>query len=180
MVRIFIAIDLPQKVKEEFAQLSQHFNLKKTKWVKEENIHLTLKFLGSLAEERVELIKKALNEKISHLPSFVFSTGDFGAFPSPKRARVIWVGVTEGAEKVSELAEIADQALIRLGLGLEKRQFHPHVTLARLKITQAIEQWPKRLPSYQVTVKEVIIFASYLTLQGPIYKPLARVPLLGR
>jgi 2'-5' RNA ligase len=180
MVRVFIAIELPQKVREELAQLGQYFSLKKTKWVKEENLHLTLKFLGNLAEEKVEVIEKALKEKISSFPSFSFFTGDFGAFPTPKRARVIWVGVEKGAEKVSGLAELVDQALTRLGLDLEKRQFHPHITLARLKIPQAVGQWPKRLPSYGVPVNEVVIFASYLSPQGPTYEPLARVPLLGK
>ena len=102
-------------------------------WVAPGNLHLTLKFLGTVPETRIDAIVDALTQSGLDLRPFEARIRGLGAFPSGTRPRVIWAGVTDGANEMVELARRVDAALAELGFAREERPFSPHVTLGRVR-----------------------------------------------
>jgi 2'-5' RNA ligase len=102
-------------------------------WVAPGNLHLTLKFLGTVPETRIDAIVAALTQSGLDLRPFEAQIRGLGAFPSGTRPRVIWAGVTDGATEMVELARRVDAALAELGFAREERPFSPHVTLGRVR-----------------------------------------------
>ncbi|WP_407691038.1 RNA 2',3'-cyclic phosphodiesterase [Rubrobacter marinus] len=103
------------------------------RWTKQENIHLTLKFLGEVFEESLEGICGALRRACSAHAPFDARLKGLGAFPSPRRARVIWAGVDRGSEETTSLAASVEAALEPLGFRREGRPYMPHATLGRAR-----------------------------------------------
>jgi len=97
------------------------------------NLHLTLKFLGQVGEERIGPIVDALTRAVSSTKAFEARVQGLGAFPSLTRPRVVWAGVTEGADQMVDLAGRVDAALAALGFAPDARPFSPHVTLGRVR-----------------------------------------------
>ncbi len=130
-MRLFIAISLPSEVKKRLFGLGRPLpGFGDVKAVEEENIHLTLKFLGDTEPEPVI---KAL-EKVKFRP-FEVSLKGVGAFPSPSYVRVVWAGCEKGAQEIITLHKDIEEALKAGGLKFEKdRDFHPHATLARVRM----------------------------------------------
>lgn len=184
-IRTFIAIPLSDRIREDLSNLQEE--LKKSqaqvKWVRPEGIHLTLKFLGNVEEERILEIEEAIGKKIKGYSPFLLSLGCLGAFPDLRRPRVIWVGVEEGASEVKELAKRIEKALLPLGFVKEDRPFSPHLTLGRVKGPKNMERLKeilgplttKKLGSLNVHLIEII--KSQLTSKGAIYTTLKKVIL---
>ena len=135
VIRAFIAIDLTPEIVQHLEQVSTQ--LKKrlegvpVRWVPVDNIHLTLKFLGDVSLANVEMLKKILQTEVDGHHAFEISVGGLGAYPSPRRPRVVWVGV----EAPTELAAVqsgVENAMARLGYAREERPFSPHLTLGRV------------------------------------------------
>jgi 2'-5' RNA ligase len=102
-------------------------------WVASGNLHLTLKFLGQVAEERIEAIIGAATRATAGARAFDARVCGLGAFPSATRPRVLWAGVTDGAPAMIDLAGRVDRALAPLGFPAESRPFSPHVTVGRVR-----------------------------------------------
>jgi len=102
------------------------------RWVPPENVHLTLKFLGELPEERVREVCSAVDGAAAGVPPFVMGVGGFGAFPSLRRPQVVWVGV-ELEPTLESLQASLEEALAGLGFPREQRPFRPHLTLGRAR-----------------------------------------------
>ncbi len=177
MSRLFIAIDLPDKLKQKLGRVKDSLHISQARWVKEENLHLTLKFLGEVKKEKIDSISNSLKSLTRDFPVFCFQTGQLGAFPNLKRARVLWIDIKEGREKVQKLAKLIENELSKLGFEKEKRNFEPHITLARLKKPELISQLPTVDWYYSFEVTQVIMFESLLKPTGPIYTPLYVFPL---
>jgi len=132
-MRTFIAIDLSQEIK---SQLTATVRLLKPvardiKWVAPDNYHLTLKFIGEVAEEQVEVIKAVLNGVASKHNRFNLAARGTGSFPpGQSRMRVIWVGLEAGPELYSIQSDL-EEALSREGFQREERSFAPHLTIGR-------------------------------------------------
>lgn len=179
MLRVFIGIGLPSPVKNilKQAQNKAEEEIKKARWVRPENIHLTLQFLGNCEDELVPRIDQALASVASKTEPFEFTIAKLGAFPSVKRSRVLWAGIEEGAFEIEKLHEQVENAMMPLGFMPEKRKFHSHITLARLKVPQdvgkAIEN--ARMLSIQepVEVRRITLFQSQLNKGGAIYSSLS-------
>ena len=176
--RCFIAIELSREIRETLWQIEDE--LKKTidgvKWVKPDNIHLTLKFLGHIEKEIVEGIKEILNKIAGQTKPFKIKLSSPGAFPSPDRPRVIWIGVEENKES-SHLANLIDEKTASLGIEKESRAFHPHLTLARVKFLKDKFSVKNAFASLKVspvemTASKVTLFQSTLTREGAIYTAL--------
>lgn len=158
--------------------------IENARWVSQSNIHLTLKFLGSTPEESLDDIENAVREAVSGFRKFYFSLGDLDAFPSARRARVVWIGVHHGASELVELSQTIERALIALGFEPENKEFKPHITLARVKAPKSIED---TLNEFQddsftgrlVNVDGVTIFKSTLKRTGAEYESLRYIPLSG-
>jgi 2'-5' RNA ligase len=98
-----------------------------------EGIHLTLKFLGNVAESDLPAIKAALAQIGQQHAPFAFTVGGLGCFPNVRRPRVVWVGIQEQTGTLAGLQRDVEKGLVPLGFEAEKRAFHPHLTLGRTK-----------------------------------------------
>jgi 2'-5' RNA ligase len=132
-VRLFVAIEIPQDIRAAYAALLKEFHgiAPQAKWVRAENLHVTLKFLGETDAAKLGALQSALGTVRSEQPVTLEFRG-LGFFPNEKRPRVFWAGMEASANLKSLAAEI-DQKAHRLGFPLEERPFTPHLTLARFQ-----------------------------------------------
>ena len=185
LIRTFIAIDIPEKLRKTIANLQS--GLKglggKITWVKPENIHLTLKFLGNTEENKIEIIAEKLEQAVLSFNRFEIKFKAIGAFPNFRRAKVFWVGCVENKDTLTELANKIDQLMSEVEFEREKRQFSAHLTIGRVRDHRGIEpvitmlQQEKYFAGENFVVKEVSLIKSELTRQGPIYTPLKKIQI---
>ncbi|MDI6784359.1 MAG: RNA 2',3'-cyclic phosphodiesterase [bacterium] len=184
-IRTFIAIALPDEIHHNLAEFQN--SLKKHQadisWVKPENIHLTLQFLSEIHPNLVDKVGHCLEEVVPAYPSFTFEIAGTGVFPNPKRARVLWIGITQGKEQVNQLQSAIEKSLDKLNIPKEDRAFHPHLTLGRVRSPKNLDtvvsdllNQPKLSPG-TVTVTQVTLFSSKLSPAGAIYTLLKQIPL---
>jgi len=178
MIRSFIAIELDEKTHEHLAQVQDE--LKKhggdIKWVAPSNIHLTLKFLGNVAPDKIDKIKAILDEVAKTHAPFEISLSEVGGFPNLKRPRVIWMGIDKGAEQAAALAGELEKKLTELGFAKESRPFKCHLTLGRVKKTRPglVLGTEKTRPGLVFSVTHLTLFQSTLTPKGAVYAVLHR------
>jgi 2'-5' RNA ligase len=185
-IRCFIAIELSQEIKETLGKIESELqkSVSGVKWVKPDNIHLTLKFLGNVDEGTVENIKKIMNEVAKDAKPFKMKLSQAGAFPSPSRPRVIWVGIDDENKKSSHSVNLIEEKVSSLGIEKENRAFHPHLTLARVKFLKDKSSVQNafvslKVPSTEMTAAKITLFQSKLTPQGSIYTALHEVGFGG-
>ncbi len=180
-IRAFIAIDLdPQvysRLEEVSEQLRQRLGGVPMRWTQVSGIHLTLKFLGEVSTANLETLQKVLkNETVKH-PAFSMTTGGLGAFPSPSRARVVWVGV-QAPPELNSLQLGIEKEMARLGYAPEDRPFTPHLTLGRVgrnATPQDLRKIGDALKAIQVgelgatKIEAVHLFRSDLRPEGSLY-----------
>jgi 2'-5' RNA ligase len=131
-MRLFTAIDLPSEMLERLGQfLARLRPLAKLRWTAVENLHITTKFIGEWPEARLSEMKTALRGVVRSGPIDVAVRG-VGWFPDQRRPRVFWAGV-DGGEPLASLARATDEAVLKLGVSAETREYSPHLTLARVK-----------------------------------------------
>lgn len=200
-IRCFIAIELSQEIRHALEQIENELqknihgvnpirskSSKTTvppsaqtsngvKWVKPDNIHLTLKFLGHIEKETIEKIKKIMDEIVAGTQPFKIRLSSAGAFPSPGRPRVIWIGIDEGNRACSQLANMIEERVASLGIEKESRAFHPHLTLARVKFLKDRDSVKNafsslKVPQAEMTATKITLFQSTLTREGSIYTTL--------
>lgn len=190
-IRAFIAIDLPDPVKDSLSSLEDRLRPAEhpyVKWADPQGIHLTLKFLGNIAADQVPRIIEAITLVSQGLSPIELQIGGLGAFPNLQRPRVIWVAVTGEVERLITLQRGMDQALAPLGFPREGRPFTPHLTLGRLreraspmernsigKLVIATES--ESSPTMEVN--QISLMRSTLTPSGAIYSRLASIELKG-
>ena len=184
-IRSFIAIELPPELKRYLGNVQDRLKnagCTGVKWVAVEGIHLTLKFLGNVAEQQVPQISEVISRACSGQRPLVLSTGNLGVFPAIKRPRVLWIAVNGDVEQLSQLQVRIDTELKPLGFEREKRPFNPHITLARTRdsITAAEQALLGRLAAETVLrenirldVKAVSLMQSRLLPGGAVYSQLA-------
>ncbi len=133
-LRTFIALDMPPALRENLAHLQSRMSasLAGIRWVRPEAVHLTLKFLGSVREDRVGDVCAALHEAAAGIPGFSMSVRGLGAFPNIRNAKVVWVGIDEH-KTLLQLHGALEQSLEQRGFSREARPFSPHLTLGRVK-----------------------------------------------
>lgn len=173
-MRVFVAVTPPPEVRRAALAAAEEAarELDGIRWTKQENIHLTLKFLGEVRDEALESICDALREVCyAHTP-FDARLQGLGAFPSPRRARVIWAGMDEGSGEMFSLAASVESALEPLGFRREGRPYVPHATLGRTKGYPVTIDLPQtgvlEAPMFRVHSAELV--KSILTRGGSIYE----------
>ena len=181
-MRAFIAIDLPEHIHTALSQKQAAFRAAcpDARWMRPEGIHLTLKFLGEIAEPQVKQVTGAL-ANLGQVETFPVEVKGFGFFPDARRPRVFWVGI-EAPPGLSQLAARVEASMQELGFPKEARSFTPHLTLARFKVPrpqpalQALlaQQRELRLGCFEVS--EFFLFESKLSPQGAEYRKVARFP----
>jgi 2'-5' RNA ligase len=185
MVRAFVGIGL-EPLEHALAALLE--GLASTgadaKLVEPENLHINLKFLGEIGEERVPPLVGALSEAAGRHAPFAVRLRGLGAFPSPRQPRVVWVGLEPWGE-LEALHRDVELAAARAGFPREGRRFSPHVTLARVRSARgrdALLALIGRMREAEVGALEVSSFSlvrSTLSTSGPTYEPLSTHPLTG-
>jgi RNA 2',3'-cyclic 3'-phosphodiesterase len=148
--------------------------------------HMTLRFLGEVAEDRIGPIGDALRAAVAPIPPFDLTLEGVGAFPAPDRPRVVWIGATEGRGRAEELARATAGALDGLGFPREAEAFVPHVTLFRVRSPRDRSRAARLLDGTEPTpsprtvrVTEVLLKGSELTHSGAVHRILERAPLAG-
>jgi 2'-5' RNA ligase len=139
-VRLFAALDLPDQVRHSIAELIAKLQSKSRspRWIKPENLHITLKFIGHVGNEKLEPIRNALSLIHATQPVELHFRG-MGFFPNERRPRAFWCGIASSSN-LGELAANIDRALVPLGIEAETRPFTPHLTLARFKSEEGIRE----------------------------------------
>jgi RNA 2',3'-cyclic 3'-phosphodiesterase len=174
-MRLFVAIEISLEIRERIAEFVSRSkaNIAGARWVRPEGMHITLKFLGNVPDEKINLIENVLRDVQAR--SFSLSVRNIGFFPNPKSPRVLSAGVDAGPE-LAQLAEQVDKALAPLGFEPEKRAFNPHITLARFTDRgkkAGIGFVEQQLSFGTMTAKEFHLYQSKLSPQGSRYDKLA-------
>ncbi len=177
MIRLFVAIDFPQRLKKQLADLV--VSLKKEGYPlaleKEENFHLTLKFLGWCQEKKLGEIEQAIKKVSQEISPFWFKPTTIGYFL--KESLILWVGV-EAHEELLKLVKHLEKEMAKIGFKKEKREFLPHLTLGRRRRAIPAAKWRKIAEEirekYQSAfsgfkVEEIVLMRSTLTPHGSIY-----------
>ncbi len=183
-MRVFIAIDLDPEIKKNLGWLLQSLRRTKAevKWVGDDSLHLTLKFLGEVSEDDVTKIVKILEEIGPHHQPFLIECRQTGSFPEKGTPRVFWVGVTPSPQLLALHKEI-ESSLEKIGFPPEERAFHPHLTLGRIKSSRGLEEARAELEKQreksfgQMEVKFLTLFQSFLRPAGAEYKVLREIRL---
>lgn len=186
-MRLFVALEIPAAVRDNLAaqvkqlrDLSAQVADKRPRWVRSENLHVTLKFIGEVAPAKIDGIRGVLSNISSSAPVDLQFRG-LGFFPDEKHPRVLWAGLNPSAN-LSSLAGDIDRAIGTLGIARETRAFIPHLTLARLeppglheKLRAAIQKNSEcEFGSFQA--REFHLIESKLKSTGAEYTSLASFP----
>jgi 2'-5' RNA ligase len=189
-MRTFIAVPLSAQVIDKLAETQRALRRKcldqAVTWVKPENIHLTLCFLGDILPDRQQPIEAALTVVARNVRPFTFNVQGLGAFPNANRPRVIWVGLDEPTGQLALLHRTVNEAMASIGFQPEDRRFSPHLTLGRIRqrasredaqaVGEAIRQTEiGRLG--EVLAEKMIFFRSVLKSSGAEYTPLGQYPI---
>ena len=178
--RAFVAVVPPDEVLDavDAATAPLHEHVPGARWTTRDQWHVTLQFLGN----RVDL--DSVSAALASLPVArgIAQVGSAGAFPSARRGRVLWLGMTTGAELMIQLATAVGSLLQPLGFEPEARPYHAHLTLARLKtpadVREPVGALGDALFGPRWPVEEVVVYESRLRRSGAEYAPFTRVPLL--
>jgi 2'-5' RNA ligase len=182
-MRMFVAIELDDRVRTSAFALraaADEGSGASFRRVNPHQAHLTLAFLGEVLTPRSEQIIAAMREPIEGVYPFRLAFGGLGAFPPRGAPRVLWLGVSEGERDVLALQRLVVVRLEALGVTLEDRAFHPHLTIGRWKQSRPSDRprWPADAPSTPgMTVDHVTLFESRLSSEGPTHLERARAPL---
>jgi len=135
--RLFVAVPLPGLVVKRLGGVQQRLRGKlperSVRWVQAEGIHLTLKFLGDTPRDKIPTIEGALKVVARNAPACQLSVGGLGCYPSPRRPRVVWVGVEEPTGRLKALWRAVEEAMTSIGYQPERHGFSPHLTLGRVR-----------------------------------------------
>ncbi len=184
-IRSFIAFELPEAVIALLGKVQQELkSLRlKVRWVRPENIHLTLKFLGNINPGDIENIGGAMSDAAGDCAPFTLTVGGIGFFPGIKRPRIIWVGLGGEIQELLNLQRNLADRLATVGFPKEKRSFKAHLTLGRIrqavnpsKIGQAIQEYSDS-GNQKFTADRVILFKSDLKPSGAEYLQLKQAGL---
>ena len=177
-MRSFIAVKISTEQRNKIADLIREFRRLETrvKWVRPENMHVTLKFLGEVDEKILPDLYDSLEKSLTNDQVFDFNLKALGCFPNVRRPRVIWVGIDRGAQNLKTLAAKVDSAMAEFGFERDKRGFSPHLTVGRVKDPQGVElvtgQFEKiQFETEPCLINEVVFFQSILKREGPTYIP---------
>ena len=185
-IRTFIAIELPGNIISSIRKVQEGIKSYgfKVRWVRPENIHLTLKFLGNINEADTEKIGRAIFDAVKEYPPISLAAKGIGVFPEVKRPRVIWVGITGQVEPLIGMQKTLDDKLEAIGFPKENRPFKGHLTLARVKgkidskrLSEAMKEF-QEFEAEPFTADQIILFKSELKPTGSVYTKLLSASLL--
>jgi 2'-5' RNA ligase len=188
LLRVFIAIEIPLPIRQAISAQTESLRGALgplVRWVPVENMHLTLKFIGDISPANVEMLEQTLTAETTGSAPFSMHIGGLGSFPTPRRARIIWIGIQAPAA-LESLQHGIESAAARLGYEPETRPFSPHLTIGRVRqpvrasdqqqVRAALEQTPVGALG-AAEISAVHLFKSDLQPTGSIYTRLFSAPL---
>ena len=183
--RSFLAVELTKEIEEKIAAVQEELKhrVDGVRWVSPYGTHLTLKFLGEIDPGVIDAITERTEAVVSGINMFTVWIGGGGGFPDLKRPRILWVGVEDSHGLLTKLQEELEKKLEGVGFQREKRVYHPHLTLGRVRsgrVGRLDAETLKVLESCEVgslVVKEITLFRSHLKPTGAEYTKLRTVPL---
>jgi len=184
-IRTFIAIEIPENIISQFHELQESIKVYgfKIRWVRSENIHLTLKFLGDVEAVKIGEIAGSISETVEGYTPLSLKAKGIGVFPSIKRPRVLWVGLTGQLESLVRLQKTLDENLKVLGFPGENRPFKGHLTLGRIKDKIDVKKFADALMAFRnfesetFTAGQIVLYKSELKPSGAFYTELASASL---
>jgi 2'-5' RNA ligase len=176
--RLFVAIALPESVRSALGGLSEL--VRGLSWTPREQLHMTLRFLGDVPEDRIGRVEEHLGAV--RVQAFILPIGGVGAFPPKGPPRVLWAGVGQGHPHLYQLRQRVDDALLAAGVDLDVRTFQPHVTLARCReeASGAATTWIRRHAEFEggaFRASSFDLIRSQLLPQGAVHTLRRRFPL---
>jgi 2'-5' RNA ligase len=190
-LRLFVAIEPHAPVRERLVALQDELRRRAgrgagdLKWVAADNLHLTLQFLGAVAEAAVDAVRRAVVDAAATAAPLSLTVNGAGAFPSPRRPRVLWAGLEGDVDAARALVRDLGERLGPLGFPPEARPWAAHVTLARARDPRGAPRLARLLdglpapPATTWRADDVVLFRSHLSPAGPRYEALLRAPLGG-
>jgi 2'-5' RNA ligase len=187
-VRTFIGVEVGGDIRDAAAALQQALAATgaAVNWTPPGNFHLTLLFLGEVDARDLPAVCRIVADAAAAEPPFTVRVSGVGAFPTARRPKVLWAGVTDGAAELIRLHDALEPPLLDLGCyRREERAYTPHLTLGRVKSDADGAKLAPALPKHlawsggQTTVAEIVLFSSELRRDGPEYTALGRGALRG-
>ncbi len=182
MDRIFLALKLPPELRELLALKQAGWKReagRKIRWIPPDNLHVTLKFIGETGEGRVRDIIGICDTLFANLSSIDLVVDRTGIFPEPRRPRILWAGVSDRDKRLALLRDSIETGLADLGIPVEKRKFHPHVTVARVRRPRDMAEGFKKtflttlFSDNRFKADGITLFRSMLQPSGPRYEAVA-------
>ena len=184
--RVFVAIEIPKNLRaqifEHTTQLRKALPYVRASWTREQNLHLTLKFLGEIPVAKVEALSTAARRAANEVSAFQIAVGGCDAFPSHGPPRVLWLGIEDPSGQLSNLQRTLEDECDRAGFPREPRPFKPHLTVARIRTPHGARELAAahRASSFapqNFNVSELVLMRSELGPGGSRYTPLSQHPL---
>lgn len=180
-IRAFWAFNLPHKVIDDIQAIQNHLKGKypKLKWVKPNNIHLTLHFLGDIEQEKLSSLIDIATRQLKNIQALQLSLGDIGVFPNYYKPRVIWLALCGDMQPLIKLYQQTEAMIYEIKHPIQTKSFSPHITVARVpnwydyqkNDMQLLKEY-KHTKKYNFLIKELTLYQSTLTQNGPIYTAL--------
>jgi 2'-5' RNA ligase len=184
-MRLFIAIEIPDEIKKEMIKVQEQLRKANidASWTRAEGMHLTLKFLGEVPEQKITEIVSGLQTAAEGIGQLRLEVKGVGTFPNPRNARVVWIGLSGEIGKLSKLQGAVEDSMARIGLARDERKFTAHLTLGRIKDIRSRDQWlavlteikDRSLPGFDATT--VSLMKSELKPSGAVYTGMGNVEL---
>lgn len=183
MKRIFAAIDISNqartKISEYIETLQSEFCDLRVGWEKAEKLHITMKFFGDVEIQKTRLLLKAFEKIAKQFTPFNLKILKTGVFPSLRNARILWLGIEDEKGSLKKLNSILESKCEKLGFKKEKRDFKPHLTIARLREPHkskvlAEKHLDCKFESAEFPVGEIVIYESKLLAAGSVYSVLSK------
>ena len=171
--------EVREQLRQHIASLREQVPEATASWSRVENIHLTLKFFGNVATDRIATISEAASRAVKEFPSFEIKVGDTGVFPKPSRAQVLWIGVSDPEGRLSALHGRLDDECAAAGFEKENRAYRPHLTIARIRNPHGARplagaHLQMTFPPIAVELRELVLFRSELSSKGSKYTAISR------
>lgn len=185
-MRTFFCLELSDHVKREIDEIPDSIHSPAyVKWVSQNNLHITLKFLGDINKKEVPRIKQQAEQSAAQINPFEMTIDKLSGFPNPGFPKVIWLGSDSPPDEIFRLQDDLASRLVDLGFEKEKRDYVPHVTLGRTKDDNEtkIEQLGSELKGHSletnwtVSIDQLTLMESTLKSGGPVYDPVFRLNL---
>jgi len=183
-MRTFIAVEIPEEVKEKVGEyidsLRELFD-DNVKWVLPKNLHFTIKFLGEIKESDLSIVEDCVSRTASDFEPFSLRLSSVGFFPSERKPRVFWLGTDGGIDRLIDVYQELESCLESNGFDRDERTFSPHLTIGRVRKFKKVVI-PGNAHDFEPVdfkVRRLSVIKSTLTPKGPVYEILYEEPFTG-